>query len=408
MSTQPIDYAALAKQAGAVSSTPAPSGIDYAALAKQAGAISSIAPQAQANVPDQKYQQWKQARTAFEALPLLQRMKQMLLSPNSVPDPTGPANVPGSFEGHPENIGQYVPATAGRAAEGAVDISRGNLAMGSHKLIQSVMNAAAPMTPIMAAGAPVAAARAIGGGLIGSKLAGATAQGLGATPDQQALASDVGNLGGGFAAASGLPRALLETPIKNLAAKHGETLLNVLEPRKALIGMIKNAMESGVTPETHPATQELVNSALDFLKSPEAAQPNPTTPSYFTTGATPKTNVPLTKYTGRTQTLQDMRDFEFMNRAVNEMNAQTGEGQEDILAAMQKAGGSWRGKESIGADIPANRAATYLKTARNGLPPNTPDAAVAQKAADLKYQDEHLADLLQKSIQQVQARQRVP
>jgi hypothetical protein len=39
MATQPIDYAALAKQAGAVSSS-APS-LDYAALAKQAGAISS-------------------------------------------------------------------------------------------------------------------------------------------------------------------------------------------------------------------------------------------------------------------------------------------------------------------------------------------------------------------------------
>lgn len=45
MSAQPVDYEALAKQAGAVSSTP-PSGgrgggVDYAALAKQAGAVSS-------------------------------------------------------------------------------------------------------------------------------------------------------------------------------------------------------------------------------------------------------------------------------------------------------------------------------------------------------------------------------
>lgn len=41
MTSQPIDYTALAKQAGAVSSAPPPSGIDYAALAKQAGAVSS-------------------------------------------------------------------------------------------------------------------------------------------------------------------------------------------------------------------------------------------------------------------------------------------------------------------------------------------------------------------------------
>src|ERR1035438_1772700 len=39
--SDPIDYTALAKQAGAVSSQPAPGGVDYAALAKQAGAINS-------------------------------------------------------------------------------------------------------------------------------------------------------------------------------------------------------------------------------------------------------------------------------------------------------------------------------------------------------------------------------
>lgn len=41
----PVDYAALAKQAGAVSSQPSGGGsIDYAALAKQAGAVSSTSP----------------------------------------------------------------------------------------------------------------------------------------------------------------------------------------------------------------------------------------------------------------------------------------------------------------------------------------------------------------------------
>jgi hypothetical protein len=41
MTTPPIDYEALAKQAGAVSSTPAPKKVDYTALAKQAGAVST-------------------------------------------------------------------------------------------------------------------------------------------------------------------------------------------------------------------------------------------------------------------------------------------------------------------------------------------------------------------------------
>src|SRR5260370_25915155 len=47
MSAQPIDYAALAKQAGAISSTPPRPPVDYTALAKQAGAISSTPAAAQ-------------------------------------------------------------------------------------------------------------------------------------------------------------------------------------------------------------------------------------------------------------------------------------------------------------------------------------------------------------------------
>lgn len=43
MATQPIDYTALAKQAGAISSTPPPAKIDYAALAKQFGGTSTPA-----------------------------------------------------------------------------------------------------------------------------------------------------------------------------------------------------------------------------------------------------------------------------------------------------------------------------------------------------------------------------
>jgi hypothetical protein len=55
MADTPIDYAALAKQAGAIDSQPAPptsqnSGVDYAALAKQAGATDYQAPQSQSMV----------------------------------------------------------------------------------------------------------------------------------------------------------------------------------------------------------------------------------------------------------------------------------------------------------------------------------------------------------------------
>ena len=56
MADTPIDYAALAKQAGAVDSQPAPStsqntGVDYAALAKQAGAVSSAPAQTVSETP---------------------------------------------------------------------------------------------------------------------------------------------------------------------------------------------------------------------------------------------------------------------------------------------------------------------------------------------------------------------
>ena len=44
--TQTVDYAALAKQAGAINSQPPPQSgnVDYEALAKQAGAVSSAPP----------------------------------------------------------------------------------------------------------------------------------------------------------------------------------------------------------------------------------------------------------------------------------------------------------------------------------------------------------------------------
>lgn len=127
--------------------------------------------------------------------------------------------MPGSFEGHPENIGEYAVATGGRAAEGAVDISRGNFAMGTHKLIQAGGNAIAPMAPLMAAGAPLTALRALGGGVVGSKVAGAVANASGASDDQKALAEDAGNIVGGGAAATGALRAFLGSPTKALLSK---------------------------------------------------------------------------------------------------------------------------------------------------------------------------------------------
>lgn len=45
----------------------------------------------------------------------------------------------------------------------------------------------------------------------------------------------------------------------------------------------------------------------------------------------------------------------------------------------------------------------YEKAAKNGLPKNASSLDVAKAAAGLKFQDEHLAEILQKSIEQIQA-----
>ena len=118
--------------------------------------------------------------------------------PMSMPGAKRPTGaMPGSFEGHPENVGEYVPATAGRVTEGAVDIGRGNVSMGAHKIIQGGMNVLAPTAPFFAAAAPVATAATLGIGTLGQMGAQKGAAALGATPDQAALAGDVGGLAAG-------------------------------------------------------------------------------------------------------------------------------------------------------------------------------------------------------------------
>lgn len=217
-----IDYDAIAQQHGG---SVASGAVDYDALAAQHGgtAAKPVTP---------KLSLYEQARQSFEkqkSLPADQRTESGLQN---------------SFEGHPENIGEYPVATAGRAAEGAVDISRGNVAMGAHKLIQAGSNALAPMAPLMAAGAPLTALRALGGGVVGSNVAGAAAQASGASDDQKALAEDAGNIVGGGVAATGALRAFLGSPTKALIGKAAGALdgvvsddvLGIVSPR-ALHGL---------------------------------------------------------------------------------------------------------------------------------------------------------------------------
>lgn len=112
--------------------------------------------------------------------------------------------MPGSFEGHPENIGEYIPASVGQLASGAVDIAHGDIAKGGHKVISGAVNALAPVAaltaPAAVMAAPITTAVSVAGGVAGQKLAETGADAMNATPDQKALAGDIGGIVG-----SGVP-----------------------------------------------------------------------------------------------------------------------------------------------------------------------------------------------------------
>src|SRR5690349_8769957 len=70
------------------------------------------------------------------ANPIEQEIKSKPLQYNG--DSSKPYSMPGSFEGHPENVGEYVPATVGQAASGVKDIAEGNVSRGLHKGVGAV------------------------------------------------------------------------------------------------------------------------------------------------------------------------------------------------------------------------------------------------------------------------------
>src|SRR5215472_12011739 len=70
--------------------------------------------------------------------------------PMSYPGATRPTGaMPGSFEGHPENVGEYIPASAGEIAGGVKDIAQGNIAKGGHRVIQGAGAATIPALPFL-------------------------------------------------------------------------------------------------------------------------------------------------------------------------------------------------------------------------------------------------------------------
>jgi hypothetical protein len=119
----------------------------------------------------------------------------------------GASEMPGSFEGKPENTGQYIPNGPGAIARGGIDIARGNFAKGGHELISGVGTTTLPIAALTApATAPAVLARGVAGGMVGSYAGGKLANLFGATPDQQDLVSDVGGIAGGYAGTDLLPK----------------------------------------------------------------------------------------------------------------------------------------------------------------------------------------------------------
>lgn len=150
MAAQSIDYAALAKQAGAISSTPA-SGIDYTALAKQAGATSSTPAQATSG-PDLD----KQLHEAYDNRPLWR--KALGLQPENL-SPELQQHYNQIIEQAKRGAGERLKDTAAAYGEGAIT--------------------AAKTLPFLALGpAGGAIADAVGGGVVGT-LANAATQGVG-------------------------------------------------------------------------------------------------------------------------------------------------------------------------------------------------------------------------------------
>jgi hypothetical protein len=139
--------------------------------------------------------------------------------------------MPGSFEGHPENLAGYVRQSAGEVVGGISDIAEDDIARGAHRVISGVGTGMTPFVPFVAAAAPAATARAIAGGVVGGKIASTGAEMLGANPDQSALVGDVGAIVGGGA---GVKSDQLVPKAKAL----GSTLVDELISRIPVAGRV--------------------------------------------------------------------------------------------------------------------------------------------------------------------------
>jgi hypothetical protein len=171
----------------------------------------------------------------------------------------------------------------GHTTQGVSDIGQGNYAKGTNEVIKGASPMAIPFLPSAVVEAPVASGVAAAGGYVTGKTGKAIAQAGGATPDQQELAENVGNLVGGYGAyraAKAAPGVFSATKdfiskVNSIDPKLGKDLLGVMSPRLAhLQSAASKVMEL-------PNRISAVNEAINAPNAAAASNPTftPSSPS---------------------------------------------------------------------------------------------------------------------------------
>lgn len=178
-----VDYDALAKQYGATSS--AVPQVDYDALAKQNGAISS----AQRPAPSL----WERIRAKVVGSP------DQVAAMKSAASQT-PAGIV-SAEWNPGS--KTIQAETRPIETAARQVGQGQYAGAAHTVVSNVGQAMTPLAVPFAAASPFAFLTSLALGAVGQYGFSKSAKALGASPDQSALAGDVGGFVGGYAGYKG-------------------------------------------------------------------------------------------------------------------------------------------------------------------------------------------------------------
>jgi hypothetical protein len=175
----------------------------------------------------------------------------------------------------------------------------------------------------------------------------------------------------------------------------------------AVISKAADFIRPGETIQPLPVSHALIQDAIKFLNSPgvegEAAAEAPkAAPASTWPPAAPRNVIQPQPPKASAAELADRLETKSMQEAMQADLEKHGQ------SALSQERRDWFAKNVPGTpkgDLVAQaNQAVYEKAARNGLPANASHLDITKAAAALKFQDEHLAEILQKSIQQIQAK----